>query len=72
MSWTLTTSKVAVPQLQQTERTYDHLNELMREIGNARVWAGLHWRHAIRHGEQIGRRVAAHVTKHYFREMKGR
>jgi hypothetical protein len=71
MSWTLTTSKVAVPQLQQTERTYDRLNELMREIGNARVWAGLHWRHAIRHGEQIGRRVAAHVTKHYFRE-KGR
>ena len=30
------------------------------------IWAGLHWRHSIRHGEKIGRRVAFHVTKNYF------
>ena len=67
ISWTLTTSKTAVPALVQTERTYDHLNALMREIGDARVWAGLHWRQAINDGMKIGRRVAAKVTKHYFR-----
>lgn len=67
VTWTITTSKTAVPALVQTERTYVHLNALTREVGDARVWGGLHWRHAITHGEQIGRRVAAHVAKHYFR-----
>jgi hypothetical protein len=67
LTWTIATSKTAVPALVQGERTYDHLNTLMREIGDARVWAGLHWRHAIRHGMQVGRRVSAHVTRHYFK-----
>jgi hypothetical protein len=42
----------------------------MREIGDARVWAGRHWRHAVTHGAQIGRRVAAHITMHYFQPMR--
>jgi hypothetical protein len=67
MTWTIATSKAAVPALVQTERTYEHLNDLMQEIGDARVWAGLHWRHSVRHGEQIGRRVTTHVTTHFFR-----
>jgi hypothetical protein len=66
VAWTITTSKAAVPALVQTERTYDHLNTLEREIGNARVWGGLHWRQSIKHGAAIGRRVATHVAKHYF------
>ena len=70
VTWTITTSKAAVPQLVQTERTYEHLNGLMREIGNARVWAGLHWRQAVRDGSRVGRRVAAHVTRHYFRPTR--
>lgn len=64
--WTITTSKAAVPPLVQTERTYYQLSALRREIGDARVWAGLHWRHSVRHGEQIGRHVAAHVAKYFF------
>ena len=67
VTWTLVTSKVAVPRVIRTERTYEDLNAMMREIGNSRVWAGLHWRHAIRHGEQVGRRVAAHVARNFFR-----
>jgi hypothetical protein len=66
MTWTLTTSKTAVPPLVRSERTYDHLNTLMREIGNARVWAGLHWRHSVNHGAQIGRHVANYVAKRFF------
>jgi hypothetical protein len=68
--WTIATSKTAVPQLVQTERTYEHLNAVMREVTNARVWAGLHWRHSIRHGAQIGRHVAAHVSRHFFRPVE--
>jgi hypothetical protein len=60
--WTITTSKAAVPQLVVTERTYTDLGTLLAEIGDARVWAGLHWRHALRHGSMIGARVVAHVV----------
>jgi hypothetical protein len=70
LNWTISTSKAAVPQLVKTERTYDHVNRAMREIGDARVWAGLHWRQSIRHGAQIGRRVSAYVTKHLFQPTK--
>jgi hypothetical protein len=67
VTWTLVTSKAAVPPLVQTERTYTDLNALMREIDNARIWAGLHWRHSMRHGAQVGRKVAAHVARTFFR-----
>ena len=68
--WTLTTSKTAVPQVVQTERTYENLNALMREIDDARVWAGLHWRHSLRHGAQIGRGVASHVVQNFFQPVR--
>jgi hypothetical protein len=43
------------------------LNAIMREIDDARVWGGLHWRHSMRHGGQIGRKIAMHVSKNFFR-----
>ena len=58
-----------MPQVIQTERTYYSLNALMREIDGARVWAGLHWRHSMRHGNQIGRKVASHVVRSFFRPI---
>lgn len=64
--WTIHTSPTAVPQLVKTERRYHHLDALMAEIENARVWAGLHWRHSIVDGERIGRRVAKQVSQNYF------
>ncbi len=67
ITWTIKTSTTAVPQLVQAERRYDDLNALIREIDDARVWAGLHWRHSMRHGDQIGRKVARHVVTNFFR-----
>jgi PAP2 superfamily len=67
VTWTLTASKAVIPQLVQTERTYRDMNSVMREIDDARVWAGLHWRHSMRHGGQIGRKVAKHVFDNFFR-----
>jgi PAP2 superfamily len=69
MTWTITASKTNVPQLVQTERTYYDLNAVMREVDDARVWAGLHWRHSMRIGDQIGRKVAKHVTDNFFRPV---
>ena len=68
--WTITTSKTAVPALVRTERTYPNLMELLNEIGNARVWAGLHWRQSIHDGARIGARVAAHVQATQFRPTR--
>lgn len=70
VTWTIVTSKAAVPLLVKDERTYTRLDVLMREIGDARIWAGLHWREAIEAGEQIGRRVADDVARHYFRPIR--
>jgi hypothetical protein len=68
--WTLTANKAAIPQLVRTERTYENLNVLMREISDARVWAGLHWRHSMMHGAQIGRKVAKYVSDNFFRPIR--
>jgi hypothetical protein len=69
VTWTITASKITVPQLVQTERTYYDLKAVMREVDDARVWAGLHWRHSMRDGDQIGRKVAKYVTANFFRPV---
>ena len=69
VTWTLTTSKTAVPQLVQTTRTYRNLIAMRNEAGDARVWAGLHWRHSLDDGDQIGIGVAKRVFENYFRPV---
>ena len=66
VTWTLSVPKTKVPAVTQTERTYDQLNALMRDVDDARVYGGLHWRNSMRHGAQVGRRVSADVTRRYF------
>jgi hypothetical protein len=66
VTWTIVTSKAAVPQVVQTERTYETLTEISREIADARVWAGLHWRNSMHEGNRLGRRVARHAASHFF------
>jgi hypothetical protein len=66
VTWTLTTSQAAVPQLVQTQRTYAELDEVTEEIDDARVWSGLHWRNSMTDGDRLGARVARHVLR-YFR-----
>lgn len=67
VTWTLTSD---APPAVKKARTYYDLNALMREVDNARVWGGLHWRHTMRHGAQVGRNVAKHVTRNYFRPVQ--
>ena len=70
LRWTFTASRSAAPALVKTERTYRDVNTLMREIYDARVWAGLHWRHSMLQGAQIGRKVARHVADDFFRPVQ--
>lgn len=71
VTWTLVTSKTAVPQLVKTERTYYNLTAMRNEAGDARVWGGLHWRHSIEDGDQIGHSVARRVVRNYFGPVRG-
>ena len=70
VTWTFTATQAAIPELVKTERTYKDVNTLMREIYDARVWAGLHWRHSMLDGAQVGPKVAKHVCDNYFRPVK--
>jgi hypothetical protein len=70
VTWMLKTSKKAVPQLIQTERTFHDLRDISKQLDDARVWAGLHWRHSMHDGDQIGREVARRVFVNYFRPIK--
>jgi hypothetical protein len=69
VTWTIVTSKAAVTQVQKEERTYGSLKGMMRDIGNSRIFGGLHWRRAIRDGEEIGRHVTKHVARRFFRPI---
>lgn len=64
---TIETSKTAVPQLVRTERTYANLDALMDDVGNARIWAGLHYRNSMDEGAVMGEQIAHHVALNHFR-----
>jgi len=70
VEWTLTTSKASVPALEKGRRSYANLIQLLAEVGNACVWSGRNWRHALRDGALIGGRVASHVQWHHFQPTR--
>jgi hypothetical protein len=70
VTWTLETSKAAVPRVDKTQRTYTNLYALEAQIQNARVWGGLHYRNSIDVGEQIGDGIALVVLSQHFRRIE--
>ena len=62
----LTTEAELPTTSQPTPADFLALDALMRDVDDARVFGGLHWRQSLRHGAQIGRRVSAYVTRTYF------
>jgi hypothetical protein len=49
-----------------TRRGYATVGEIVREVREARIVSGLHYRHSMLDGELLARRVAGHVTGRYF------
>jgi hypothetical protein len=49
-----------------TSRTFDNTDDLIREIIDARVFGGMHYRTSGVHGAVIGRKVARLVAARYF------
>jgi hypothetical protein len=49
-----------------TTHYYDSFEEVVPEIANARVWGGVHFRHATEDGFQIGSNVASWMSTRFF------
>ena len=52
------------------DRTYKTVRELEKEVGNARIWGGIHYRSSVDVGVTIGRQVAHQVVAEHFQPTK--
>jgi PAP2 superfamily len=50
-------------------RHYDRFSEPLKEIIEARIWAGLHYRTADVQAQKLGRKVVRYMAKHYFQPL---
>jgi hypothetical protein len=48
-------------------RTYGKFNDIEKEIVDARVFGGMHFRHSCMNGAQLGRKVAKNLVNNFFR-----
>ena len=51
-------------------RYYRHFGDAIREVNNARVWAGFHFRNSDVEGSTLGRRVARFVLENAFQPVQ--
>ena len=49
---------------------FDRFSHALKEIIDARVWGGIHFRTADEQGAVIGKKVAHWMDKHYFRPVR--
>ena len=52
------------------DRTFATVQDLEDEVGNARIWGGIHYRTAVDDGIAIGRRVVDHVLANHFHRTR--
>jgi hypothetical protein len=56
----------SLPKLTRPARTYEQADEMVSEMSNARIWGGLHYRHSVNVGAELGRKVATWALARYF------
>ena len=54
-----------------TSRSFARLSDALREVIDARVWAGIHFRIADVQGAILGKKVAHYLHRHYFQPARG-
>jgi hypothetical protein len=60
----------SVPNLLHPTRHYQSANQLINEIGNARVWGGMHFRFSVNEGVRVGQHVAVWAFQRYFQRVR--
>jgi hypothetical protein len=53
----------------RTTRSFDRLSYALKEVIDARVWGGIHFRTADMQGAVLGKKVAHYLEKHYFQQV---
>jgi hypothetical protein len=53
-----------------TWRSFDRFSDALKEVIDARVWAGIHFRTADTQGAVLGNKVARYLEKHYFQPLQ--
>lgn len=53
-----------------TTRSFDNTDDIIKDVADARVYAGFHFRSACVHGSVIGKKVGRWVAKRHFRMSK--
>jgi hypothetical protein len=53
-----------------TWRSFDRFSDILKEVIDARVWAGIHFRTADTQGAGLGKKVAHYLKKHYFQPVR--
>ena len=59
----------AVSNRTRTTRSFDRFSDALKEITDARVWGGIHFRTADVQGAALGKKVAHWLDKHYFQPL---
>src|SRR5438876_2049813 len=66
------TDKIAVTAFSNkscTTRSFDRFSDVLKEVIDARVWGGIHFRTADTQGAVLGKKVAQYMSKHYFQPV---
>ena len=50
------------------DRHYERASDLAYDVGNARIWGGIHFRTAVEDGITIAKKTADHVLAHHFQK----
>jgi PAP2 superfamily len=53
-----------------TWRSFDRFSDILKEVIDARVWAGIHFRTADAQGAVLGKKVAHYLKRHYFQPVR--
>jgi hypothetical protein len=53
-----------------TTRSFDRFSDALKEVIDARVWAGIHFRTADVQGAVLGNKVAHYLERHYFQRVR--
>jgi PAP2 superfamily len=67
------TDKIAVTAFSSkscTTRSFERFSDILSEVIDARVWAGIHFRTADTQGAVLGKKVAQYMKKHYFQPVQ--
>jgi len=51
-----------------TTHTFASFEDVVTEVDNARIYGGMHYRHSVKEGNRLGRKVAEVILRHHFRD----